>query len=51
MPPSGKRRLTFTDQHGAPLEHVKFCEDLHYSENSQHVDWDEDDDGGKCSIM
>jgi hypothetical protein len=53
-PPAGggKRRISFVDlAHGAPLERVHFCEDLHYSENSEHEDWDEGDDAGKCTVM
>lgn len=47
-----KRRIAFIDiAYGEPLEQVRFCDDLHYSENSQHVDWDEEDDAAKCVIM
>jgi len=47
-----KRRIVFLDiAYGEPLEQVRYCDDLHYSENSQHVDWDEEDDAGKCMIM
>lgn len=56
---SGKRRLTFADHHGGKLENVRFCADLHYSENSDHSEsegWEEaaaaeGDDKNNCIIM
>jgi hypothetical protein len=52
MQPPSKRRISYVDIHrGEPLIVVHYVEDLHYSENAEHVDWDEEDDQGKCSIM
>lgn len=59
--PNGKRRICFVDQvqypaggmppQQQPLEDVYFCEDLHYSENAEHEDWEDDEGDGKCAIM
>lgn len=56
-----KRRIAFADHHGGKLENIKFCDDLHYSENADHSesDWEEtggvDDptavDRSNCTIM
>ena len=40
-----KRRISFADHHGHKLEAVKFCDDLHYSDKSDHSEsaaWDDD---------
>ena len=47
-----RRRLTFADQHGRELNNVHFCDDLHYSANSDHSqsdDWDAD--VSRCALM
>ena len=54
-----KRRISFADSRGHELERVKFCDDLHYSENSDHSEsegWDEmgapeGEDKGNCALM
>lgn len=56
---SGKRKLTYADHHGGKLENIRFCADLHYSENSDHSEsegWEEaaaaeGDDKNNCVIM
>jgi hypothetical protein len=50
-PVPNKRRISFMDTHGAPLEVVHYVEDLHYSDGSEHVDWDDEDEAGKCAVM
>lgn len=41
------RRISFADDSARPLEDVKYCDNLHYSEGSQHAG--EEDE--KCVIM
>ena len=46
---SGRRGLSFADQHGHDLELVRFSERLHYSVASEHSEGEES--GRSCSIM
>ena len=46
---SGRRGLSFADQHGHDLELVKYSERLHYSVASEHVQGEES--SRSCSIM
>jgi hypothetical protein len=50
-PASAKRRIAFLDHHGGSLEVVHFSDTLHYSEGAEHVDWEDEDDNGKCALM
>lgn len=48
----GRRGIVFADQTGAPLAQIHFSEQLHYGENSEHEDWDEEgESNSNCSIM
>ena len=46
---SGRRGLSFADQHGHDLELVKYSERLHYSVASEHVQGEES--SRSCSVM
>lgn len=37
---SERCNISFADQHGHDLQSVRFSERLHYSEGSEHIDWD-----------
>jgi hypothetical protein len=51
-PPGGvvlKRKISFADQHGKMLNNIHFCDDLHYSAQSDHSSAEYE--ASKCKIM